>query len=171
MLATFLVDSLDTNSLLFMVQYADTSRLDVVAAAGFDLGRNVAQYPCAEAIDFPEVPYTDHPSFAVGPEDAALEADGIAFTIFDLYAEGVIADDGESVSDVVVTGLLDTRALSEVLGSDLCGLAAEFGDDCVACPDGEVVCLAMEIQDPSAPWREDVWIDAAIDPEADPICR
>ncbi len=169
-LGAFLADSLATTSILLMVESADTAQIDVVGAAGYEFRDATAQYPCTYAIDFPSVPFTRHPAFDIGPLDAEMEANGIAFTIHELAMTGVFSDDGTEANDLVLTGLLDTRSLSEGLALDICALAEGFGDACVACPDGEIGCLDLEVHDERAPWREGLTVDVDHDPTIDPHC-
>lgn len=169
-LGSVLVSQLATDRILFMVESADSGKIDLVGAAGYVFRELPAQYPCTYAIDFDPASFSDHPAFAVGPFDAALEANGIAFDLLDLTIAGTFAEDGESATDVTVTGLLDARPLSEGLGIDVCGLAEGFGDSCVECPDGEVGCLYLEVRDASSPWREDLTIDENQDPTTDRAC-
>ncbi len=165
-----LAGELQTNSILFMVQSADTAQIDLVGAAGYEFRGATAQYPCTVAIDFAAAPFTAHPFFSAGPLDAEMEANDIAFDIYDLAVEGTFSDDATEATDVTVTGLLDTRPLAEGLGLDICSLAVSFGDTCVACPDAEPYCLELHVEDASSPWREGLWIDVDQDPSTDPHC-
>ena len=165
-----LVDRLATTSVLFMVEAADTARIDLVGAAGYEFRDETAQYPCTYAFDFPAASFTDHPDFEVGPLDTELSADGIPFDLYALGVAATLAEDGSEATDVVLTGLLDTRPLSVGLELDVCALAESFGDLCVACPDGEVGCLTLEVHDGRAPWREGVTVDVDHDPSTDRYC-
>jgi len=165
-----LVDRLATTSVLFMVEAADTARIDLVGAAGYEFREETAQYPCTYAFDFPAASFTDHPDFEVGPLDTELSADGIPFDLYALGMSATLAEDGSEATDVVLTGLLDTRPLSEGLGLDVCALAESLGDLCVDCPDGETGCLTLEIHDARAPWREGVTVDPDQDPTTDRYC-
>ncbi len=160
-----------TKSLLFMVESADDASIDFVGAAGLDHAGSTRQYGCTEAIDFPAVSFASNPAFAIGPVDASLSTGGTAFSVYSLAMSARLSDDAESLVDVVVTGLLDARPITEDTGTDVCGLLAAMSEPCVACPDGEEACVYLEVHDESAPWREGLVLDPYIDPADDPYCE
>ena len=168
---SILVSQLATTSLLFMVQSADTSEIDMVAAAGYDFRGATAQYPCTYAIDFEPTPFTSRPVFDAGPMDSTMVANGVEFDVFDLAFNGWFAADYESADNVEVTGLFDVNPLSDSLGSDVCALAESLGDPCVTCPDGEDHCLLFEVLDASSPLVDGLVIDKDQDPTTDRACQ
>ena len=167
-----IVGQIDTTDVLFMVQSATADELDLLGAAGFDDGGTTQQYPCTYAIDFPATSFSANPAFTAGPLDTEMVTGDTSFAVYDLAASGIIADDGEEMNDVIVTGLIDTRNLDEAAGFDVCDAMANFGDDCVACPDdGVVKCLELEVHDERAPWIEGLLLDADQDPTTDARCN
>jgi hypothetical protein len=170
-LGSTLASQLQTTSILFMVQSADDTEIDLVGAAGFDFNGDVAQYPCTYAIDFASESFASNPAFAAGPVDASLDAGGVAVDIYELAISGRFSDDGSEANDVVITGQIDTRGISESMSIDVCAFASSFGDTCVACPDGEVACLDLEVHDATAPWRDSLVLDPLQDPSTDRACN
>jgi hypothetical protein len=164
---SLLVGQLETTSLLFMVQSADSSQIDMVAAAGYQHRGATTQYPCTYAVDFDPTAFTSRPMFEAGPLDTTMVAAGVSFDVYDLAFSGNFEADYESAWYVEVTGLLDVTPL----GYDICGLADSFGDPCVACPDGEEHCLLFDVIDASSPYVDGLWIDKDLDPTTDSSCN
>lgn len=168
----FLVDSLSTTHVLLMVEEAGTY-LDTVAALGWvsESDGTLQQYPCAVAIDFEAREFDESPAFAVGPRDAEWIAGGFTIPVYDLTYAGTFVPDGSEVQDAQITGLIDTRPLDYLIGADSCSLLASLGDTCIDCPDGEPVCLFMDVMAGSAPLVPDLSIDPDIDPTANADCN
>lgn len=126
---------------------------DVVLAAdarpGYDLGLvawSVDGTPsalvCDDAVDLGPLELVDNPLFRSRSQDLTLDVDGTELVLAAARLEGVFADDGQTLDDVSLHALLDTRLLAAALRlGDLCALAATFGDRCVPCPDGARKCL------------------------------
>jgi hypothetical protein len=167
---SFLAGDLETTDILLMVQSADDSELDVVGAAGFDFNGTTQQYPCTYAIDFDPTSFASSPAFAIGPLDTEMNAGGVSFDVYGLALSGRFSTDAEDIEDAVLTGLLDTRNISDSMGVDVCDLAVSFGDSCTTCPDGEELCLDLEIHDADAPWRSGLIVNPDLDPSRDPHC-
>lgn len=169
---SLLVSQLETKSLLFMVESADSESIDLLGAAGYDVGRSVAQYPCAPPIDFATGTFASNPFFHVGPQDTSLSASGLVVPILQMEVEGRFATDAASITDITLQGLIDVRDLGALLGGgDACDTLGLFGVACVACPDGSDSCVELEVRDASAPWRDGLNLDASLDPSADPACN
>jgi hypothetical protein len=169
---SLLVSQLETKSLLFMVENADAESIDLLGAAGYDVGRNVAQYPCAPPIDFATGTFASNPFFHVGPQDTSLSASGLVVPILQMEVEGRFATDAASITDITLQGLIDVRELGALLGGgDACDTLGLFGVPCVDCPDGTTNCVELEVRDASAPWRDGLSLDASLDPSADPACN
>ncbi len=170
--ASLLVGNIDTTSLLFMVEDASDTTIDLVAAGGYDARGSTLQYPCAPPIDFPEGDFSSNPRFDVGPLDASLAASGLTVPLYAFTVDGRFEADASAMRDVHVRGLIDVRDLGAATGfGDVCALLPAFGISCVDCPDGEAQCLELDVVDASAPWRSGVTLDAALDPASDPACN
>lgn len=161
-----LLSQVQTNHLLFMVESAG-AEIDMLGAAGLEEGRDVVQYQCAPVVDFPAATFEANPFFAIGPVDAAINAEGIAVPLYGLAVTGVVAADGASLETVVLVGVLDIGPVSVLLGYDACELVESLGDTCVACPNGDDTCLVMEVRDERAVWIEGLEIDPDFVPAED----
>ncbi len=165
-----LITMLQTDHLVLMVEAAG-SQIDTVSAAAMVLDRGLTPYPCAAAFDFPPTPFSANPAFLVGPLDAALVAGSTSVPLYDLAFGGSFNPDGSEIAQLEVSALIDSRPISSSQGIDVCAALPSFGDECVACPDGEVACIALDVSDASAPWQTDLTVDANIDPSNDPHCN
>jgi hypothetical protein len=103
--------------------------------------------------------------------DAGLTSGGTVVPVYELKFTGTFNADGSAVTNSEVTGLIDSRPVSDSLGMDICDLLPIYGDSCVACPDGEIACIALDVQDRSSPLEAGLVIDPAIDPSTDPHCN
>ena len=164
-----LITMLQTDHLLLMVE-AVGSQIDTVGAAAMMLDRGLTQYPCASAFDFDAAPFGANPDFLVGPLDAALVAGSTSVPLYALSFSGTFNADGSEIAQVAVSALIDARPISSSQGVDVCAALPSFGDECVACPDGEIGCVALDVLDASAPWQADLTVDANVDPSNDPHC-
>lgn len=165
-----LTGQLDADHLLIMVQSSGAT-IDTVAAAGQIHNGALIQYQCAYAIDFPANSFAGNPAFTAGPMDASLSSGSTEVPVYDLQFTGTFATDAGSIRNTEVTGLIDSRPVSDSLGYDICDFLPLYGDECVACPDGEVKCIALDIIDSSSPYDSTVIVDAAIDPSTDSHCN
>ena len=101
-----------------------------------------------------------------------LSLGDVEVTIGGFQLSGWFAADGSSINDLEVIGLMDTRPIDTAFGQDVCTLASIVGDKCIACPDGKVECLELNLTS-NAPGEYDagVSIDRSYDPSADPDCE
>ncbi len=113
------------------------STVVALAPSGFPFEPN-----CTAAVAAPS-DYSHAPTFQIGPTPFKLDISGVFVDVEDFMLRGTVASDASELSDIVLTGLVDTRPLAALLG-DVCELVALFGDDCVPCADGEVVCILGE---------------------------
>ncbi|MCK6522718.1 Ig-like domain-containing protein [Myxococcota bacterium] len=164
--ASLLIGSIETSHLLFMVETIDTDAgtIELVGAAGWD-DPNLEQYPCASPINFDPADFTSNPSFAVGPADATLVVSGYDVNVWDLGMSGTFAEDGESILNVQITGMLDVREFT--VGSvEACDAVIFLGDKCVACPnDGVEGCLEVDATMDAAYYAPTVTLDPDLVPE------
>ena len=164
--ASLLIGSIETSHLLFMVESIDTTSglIDLVGAAGWD-DPTLEQYPCASPINFEPADFTTNPAFGVGPADATLVVSGYDVNVWDLGMSGTFAEDGESLLDVQITGMLDVREFT--VGSvEACDAVTFLGDKCVACPnDGVEGCLEVDATMDAAFYAPGVSVDPTLVPE------
>ena len=167
-----LTSQLDTDHILILVEDidSDAETIKLTGAMGLDDG-GLIQYPCAEAIPFPEADFSGNPYFQAGPQDTTIGAAGYDLSMLDFTVSGAFAGDGSEMQNVSVVGYIDLDGL-EVSGYEGCDLLALGGDSCVACPDdGDVSCAYLDVEDSSAPYESGVTVDPDIDPSADPNCQ
>jgi hypothetical protein len=164
-----LITMLQTDHLLLMVE-SSGPQIDTVAAAAMVLDRGLTQYPCALAIDFAATPFSANPKFVAGPLDASLAAGSTSVPVYGLIFGGTFSADGSKIEQVEVSGLIDARPISSSQGIDVCAALPAFGDECVACSDGEVACIALDVLDSTAPYQADFTVNTAIDPANDSHC-
>jgi hypothetical protein len=150
-----LVESFAANHMLIMVEDVDegADTIDGLGAAGWTPDGEktpVEQYPCSAGADFDPVPFPDNPAFAFGPDEFSLGDTSLDVVIHDAIVTGRFGANGSAVEDAHFEGLVDLRNVSAGEAS-ACALIAALGGECVACPDGEVKCLASTLEWPSAP--------------------
>lgn len=170
-LGDFMMGSVDTTHILIGVETATTTELDLVGAAGFDFNGEIRQYPCTYAIDFDPTDFASNPAFDVGPMDAELGTSSMTIDVYEFAIEGVFTAEADELVDVHISGLVDARPISDSVGMEVCDIIGSFGGACVACPDGEVQCIALDVEDASAPWMDGLVLDPALDPSTDRYCE
>jgi hypothetical protein len=151
---------------------AITMRLAVLDEAG------KAQDACVPTVDF-EQGTLDGAAFQIGPKDVTLFVAGDAVDIGNLVATGSFAPDGASFGCAGFTGLVDTRPLVPLLGQKdsppdfICELIGGYGAECVACSDGEALCLDLEVDHASGIRNDDLPIAPITDKDvaANPDCE
>jgi hypothetical protein len=98
---------------------------------------------CTGAVTLPSSDYSLAPAFQIGPTPFMVDFGGLHVDIEQFSLRGTVAPDASALLDVRLTGKLDGRALTAVLG-DACALLEPLGDECVACADGAMACLLAE---------------------------
>ena len=150
-----LIEYFEANHVLIMVEDVDEAAetIDGLGAAGWrpDEKSAVEQYPCADAADFDPVPFPDNPAFAFGPDEFSLGDKSLDVEIHDAEMSGLFSADGSTVDDAHFEGLVDLRNVSAGEATACQFIELALGGDCVACPDGEVECLASTLEWASAP--------------------
>ena len=171
-IATMMMDYIDTNHLLLMVEDVDTDTqmIDLVGAAGWDNSGVVTQYPCAEAIQFDPSDFSGNPYFSAGPKDTVMTVMGAEVELQSLTFEGAFVGDGEKLDNLSVLAWLDGSFEIPNMGQ-LCDLVGMFGVSCESCPDGSGDCLKLDASARNLPAKENLFIDANIDPSIDPACN
>jgi hypothetical protein len=110
---------------------------------------------CTVTLDFPAADFSESPYFKIGPSTTTLDVAGYSIEIADLFVAGTFSSDGSWMGGGSLSGSIDTRPLTQLLGDDeeegaICDLVGGFGVDCENCSDGEPYCLAIEIVDMTA---------------------
>lgn len=109
----------------------------------------VQQSPCHSTFAF--TPTASAQSFvAVATQSPTrIELDPGTLIIEGLTLDGQFSDDGTSLLDVALTGRLDTRELAARFGetspSYVCDSLSSVSQSCVACEDGNPLCLDLNL--------------------------
>lgn len=99
---------------------------------------------CVPPIDLGPLDLAANPSFSSGP--ARMEVDvGRARVIAEgIVLSGTFTADGQAVSDLGVSALLDLAALTPLIGGlDACVMSRALGEPCVPCGDGRAACVPV----------------------------
>lgn len=154
--------------ILLGVQWVDDNSLDWIGATGFyDAGRTWQDraYPTWR---FPLSDFSEQPFFRTEADEVALVVSGYPLPIHDFLLEGTFAADGASFGGARLLGLGDTRDTGGAIGqpnnpSAMCNLASGIGVPCEPCPDGEVFCLRVEIDNLTGREVPDLTLDVVAD--------
>jgi hypothetical protein len=135
-------------SILLTVTSVDATSLTMMGALTSANGST--QDFCLPTIDFPKpADFSESPYWVVEADQATLSVADNDVAIEDLVISGTFAADGATFGGGVLAGTIDTSLLGGILGQKdpayLCELAEDFGDDCVACPDGSPYCLGLRL--------------------------
>jgi hypothetical protein len=141
-----------TTPVLLGVQYADANNMDWIGATGYVSVGQVQQDDSYPTWDFPVTPFDGAPYFATTSARVELIIAGFALPITDFHLSGTLAADASHFAGGVLSGLGDTRYAGGAIAQPnnpaaMCNLAAGIGVSCVACPDGEPLCLQVELHD------------------------
>jgi hypothetical protein len=122
-------------------------------AIGDDENPGTQDY-CSPTIEFPSADFTSSPYFQLGPQTTTIAIAGYSVTIDDLLISGTFASDGSYFGGGILSGLIDTRPLVELVFDDeddpnaICDFILGFGVSCVSCPSGEGdFCLEIKAVD------------------------
>lgn len=154
--------------MLFLVESTSGGEIRVVGATAdnsLETGWVTDQYRCSAVLDFATGDFSEDPWFDVGPANASLRIGGAEVPAYDFHVSGYFQEGGGAIDQLNLTGLLDTRPLTDGFGFDVCAFAGAAGDDCEACPDGEILCLAMDIVQVATPRQEGGVVDPDVVPE------
>lgn len=134
-------------------QYLEVSGLVRLSVDGQELAVELAvadddwaQDPCNPTLAV-AASFSD-PTFRFGPQDVSING----HVAQDLEFQGSIAPDAQSIGDVRVRIIVDTREFKELVGDDaedseVCDLLAGFGVSCVTCEvDGTPYCLGITVE-------------------------
>lgn len=119
---------------------AQALRLEVVLAQGE--GDHLEPLPCLDPVDLGRIDLSHNPVFVTSPVDLFFPFGDATLVSPATQLFGVFDDEGSRLVDLDLVGMIDVRALGEVLpGVNVCTLSAGLGEPCAACPDGVVACL------------------------------
>ncbi|MBX2797514.1 MAG: hypothetical protein KTR31_07600 [Myxococcales bacterium] len=144
-----------TDPILLGVKLATDTQLELIGGPGrTDPLGVVTQDRSAPTWDFPVVSFDGQPFFETGVDEIALQTvvngDVADIPVRDFLFQGTFAADGSAIGGGTLSGLADTRELSEAINGDqafLCNTAAGLGVECGPCTDGELFCLDLVVRD------------------------
>jgi hypothetical protein len=129
------------------------TELDLLGGLGVIDADPAAQDTCVPTFDFASTSFdASSPSFTSGPVDATLYVLGTPVPVYELTVSGTFKSDGTQIGGMSFEGIVDTRPIGPLLngggGEDaVCEQAINFGEECIACPDGPVLCLQLSVVD------------------------
>lgn len=120
------------------------------------MGDTFEQDVCTETFAFDEpATYSTDPYWVIdAPNGIVLNIEGVTIEIEALLLSGSFTPGGEGLEGVSIDGSLDARGLADILdmgAQEACDLLGTFGAECIACPDGEVLCLDFVATNLTAP--------------------
>lgn len=139
--------------ILFGVTTISATEIDLLGGLGVVQSDPVQQDTCVPTFDFPSASFDPaNPTFTAGPVEAALYVLGTPVPVYELTITGTMAADGSAIGNMEFAGIVDTRPIGPLLngggGEDaVCEQAINFGEECIACPDGPELCLALSAVD------------------------
>jgi len=130
----------------------DAETIELVAAQGIKLNSgSYEQDTDVEAWLFPASDFSNNPFFESDADQIELTYTDIAIPVDGFHLEGTFAADGSSFGEGKLSGLVDTRYLHDLFGSDkktyVCDLGFNLGIECEACSDGEEYCIYLQAED------------------------
>jgi len=114
---------------------------------------------CGNSLDSGPADFSDNPLLSVGPTDFVLPVSGDTVTIEDFLVRGRFEAGAGVLSNVRISGMLDTRGITTIDG--VCSLSALTGTPCEPCRDGAVRCLPIQAEADQADYWPDVDIVAS----------
>lgn len=130
--------------------------MGVVASAGI-FQSNLLAPVCGTVLEPGHIDLSENPLFVLGPIDLVVPYDTTDFIIEDFTLYATFSETGETLQDIDVSGILDTRAFASMLTMDLCETSSLLGDPCIPCDDGVEACLNAHATGDEAP--HDPYVD------------
>ena len=132
------------------VQYVDPDTLDLIGAIGVTTLGHTGQDFNYPSWSFPATDFSGAPYFEIVADQVDLQVSGYPLPIFDFHLTGTFAEDGATFGGGVLQGLGDTRYSGGALGQPnnpraMCNFGQGLGVACQPCPDGEVLCLKVDV--------------------------
>jgi hypothetical protein len=115
---------------------------------------------CLPTVDLGSLDLAANPSFSSGPARVEIDVGRARVIAEDIVLSGTFTADGQAVSDLGVSALLDLAALTPLIGGlDACIMSRALGEPCVPCSDGREACvpvvLAAELTQQSEVYEDD----------------
>jgi hypothetical protein len=150
-----------TTPILVGVKFANDTSIDFIGGPGeLDPFGGLQQDLSQTTWDFPLTDFRDAPFFEARSDGVTFTFQGLEVEITDFRLAGTFSADMSTLGGLEMSGLGDSRNLGGLLNNEdeaaVCELAQTFGVDCVACPDGEPLCLFMSARDVTGTWLPDV---------------
>ena len=145
-----LLGSFFDTPVLLGVQYVDPDTLDLIGAIGVTTLGHTGQDFNYPSWSFPATDFSGAPYFEIVADQVDLQVSGYPLPIFDFHLTGTFAEDGATFGGGVLQGLGDTRYSGGALGQPnnpraMCNFGQGLGVACQPCPDGEVLCLKVDV--------------------------
>lgn len=134
------------------------------------------QDACTPSVSVLGSDFTSNPFFAFGPAPTMFEVQEATIKLDDLYLSGAFSPDVLRLEGIVLSGLLDTRPLVDLVAPGgtpdaVCQLALGFGVLCQPCPDAQLLCLPVEVDSLEAVAVPSTMVDITqAEVDADPAC-
>lgn len=150
----YLLASYLTEPLLIGVDHLDTeaATIGMVGAQGLKKSDGTYKQVGTEVWIFPDADFSSSPYFAASTPSITIDYGDASIPIGDFALEGTFSPDGLSIGGGHASGLGDTRNMGPLLGlgdaeDAVCTLIDSLGLSvgCEACPDGETLCLFLEV--------------------------
>lgn len=137
--------------ILVKAHIANESSISMWGAPGRFTNDELRQDTSVPTWNFGFADFTEQPYFDVGADRIVLQerfdGDVTDIPIENFVFQGTFAPDGRSIAGGVLAGRADTRFIALALQANneayFCDLAAAQGVSCVACADGEPLCLDL----------------------------
>ncbi len=137
---------LDEDALLFNVDWASATSFGMVVALGVDGGQD----PCESVQALPAADFSENPLFRIDETEIVISSGETPVTMLDAEMLGVLSGDGGAWTWGALRATIDTRDFQVQLdesGLDACELLEGFGTSCVACEDGEELCMRLVVDE------------------------
>lgn len=127
--------------ILVQIDQVDVATDTLTTFAG--LGNGATPVPdCPNSFDSGPADFAANPFLRVGPTDFVIPFGADTVTIEDFEMQGRFEPGAGVLSDVAISGMLDTRGITTING--VCALSALTGVPCQGCRDGAPRCLPVQ---------------------------
>lgn len=149
--------------LLIGVVDANVDSMTLLGAQGRVDGTSgaILQHGSRDTWYFGAADFRARPFFSAYASAVPLTYEDTEITFYNFTLEGTFSADGTAIGGCEVVGQIDTRNLGPLLqlGSDpsaACDYVAGVGLECIACPDGQDLCLDLRATFPTARLVDDL---------------
>jgi hypothetical protein len=157
-----LIASGDMIGMLLEVVDIRKSEETVSLQIGFTDIKTAKQDFCAVTVDA-LADYSLSPWFSYSVSALELAYVDYGIPMRDVRVQGKLAYSGEAIEGISVLATVDARELLDLFDAllsiddadEVCDLLAAFGGGCEKCPDGELYCSPVEVEDLSGRWMPD----------------